>query len=191
MCGPHHRLGRDAFASGPEILLRLLQLRQNASILEQGCAAFSPRSANRCDQCTRHSGRTSPPLRPSLSFRYTQVMEWLLPVAGSETFASSQHFVTDKELAKSYPVLDWANENALFDTLAGIEQPRKTSRNKTFWKPFEPVLTALLTRFLVPSSGWFGRGWLLFLCRYDRLDGNARSNVATLPLQTASSAIGP
>src|SRR6202049_3359200 len=38
MCGPHHRLGRDAFASGPEILRRLLQLRQNASILEQGCA---------------------------------------------------------------------------------------------------------------------------------------------------------
>jgi transposase InsO family protein len=28
-------LGRDAFASGPEILRRLLQLRQNASILEQ------------------------------------------------------------------------------------------------------------------------------------------------------------
>src|SRR5882762_3122887 len=71
MCGPHHCLGRDAFASGPEILLRLLQLRQNASILEQGCAGFSPGSANRCDQCTRHSGRTSPPLCPSLSFRYT------------------------------------------------------------------------------------------------------------------------
>jgi hypothetical protein len=32
------------------------------------------------------------------------------------TFASTQHFVTDKELAKSYPVLHWAYENALFDT---------------------------------------------------------------------------
>src|SRR6266702_7824594 len=72
MCGPHHCLGRDAFASGPEILRRLLQLRQNASILEQGCAGFSPGSANRCDQLARHPGRTSPPLRPSLSFRYTQ-----------------------------------------------------------------------------------------------------------------------
>jgi Resolvase, N terminal domain len=50
----------------------LSKLRQNAPILEQGCAGFSPGSANRCDQCTRHSGRTSPPLRPSLSFRYTQ-----------------------------------------------------------------------------------------------------------------------
>src|SRR6266702_3841358 len=73
MCGPHHCLGRDAFASGPEILRRLLQLRQNASILEQGCAGFSPGSANRFDQLARHPGRTSPPLRPTLSFRYTQV----------------------------------------------------------------------------------------------------------------------
>src|SRR5882724_6075366 len=72
MCGPHHCLGRDAFASGPEILRRLLQKRQNASILEQGCAGFSPGSANRCDQFTRHPGRTSSPLRPCLSFRYTQ-----------------------------------------------------------------------------------------------------------------------
>src|ERR1035438_7961497 len=64
--------GRDAFAPGPEILRRLLQLRQNASTLEQGCADFSPGSANRCDQFTRRPGRTSPPLRPSLSFRYTQ-----------------------------------------------------------------------------------------------------------------------
>src|ERR1700721_1439208 len=77
MCGPHHCLGRDAFASGPEILRRLLQLRQNASILEQGCAGFSPGSANRCDQFTRHPGRTSSPLRPRLSCRYTQVLKAL------------------------------------------------------------------------------------------------------------------
>jgi hypothetical protein len=42
-------------------------------------------------------------------------------IGAKRTFASTQHFVTDKELAKSYPVLHWANENALFDTLAGIE----------------------------------------------------------------------
>src|ERR1035441_1351926 len=71
MCGPHHCLGRDAFASGPEVLRRLLQLRQNASILEQGCAGHSPKSANRKYQITCHPWRTSPPLRPSLSFRYT------------------------------------------------------------------------------------------------------------------------
>src|ERR1700676_2539936 len=72
MCGPHHCLGRDTFASGPEILRRLLQLRQNASILEQGCAGHSPNSANPKHQITRHPWRTSPPLTPSLSFRYTQ-----------------------------------------------------------------------------------------------------------------------
>jgi hypothetical protein len=69
---PHHCLGRDAFASDTEILRRLLQLRQNASIIEEGCAGFSPGSANRCYQVTRHPWRTSSPLRPSLSFRYTQ-----------------------------------------------------------------------------------------------------------------------
>jgi hypothetical protein len=45
--------------------------RQNASILEQGCAGHSPNSANRKHQITRRPGRTSSPLRPSLSFRYT------------------------------------------------------------------------------------------------------------------------
>src|SRR5665647_2830787 len=83
MCGPHHCLGRDAFASGPEILRRLLQLRQNASILEQGCTSLSPNSANRKHQITRHPWRTSPPLRTSLSFRYTQrrVVIMLAPFA--------------------------------------------------------------------------------------------------------------
>src|SRR6202158_2030921 len=79
MCGPHHCLGRDAFTSGPEILRRLLQLRQNASILEQGCTSHSPNSANRKHQITRHPWRTSPPLRPSLSFRYTQDRAYSLP----------------------------------------------------------------------------------------------------------------
>src|ERR1700738_4446916 len=40
--------------------------------LAKGCAGFSPGSANRCDQFTRHPGRTSSPLRPDLDFRYTQ-----------------------------------------------------------------------------------------------------------------------
>jgi hypothetical protein len=41
--------------------------------LNKDCAGFSPGSANRCDQVTRHPGRTSSPLRPCLSFRYTQL----------------------------------------------------------------------------------------------------------------------
>src|SRR5882672_8704073 len=40
--------------------------------LNQGCAGHSPNSADRKHQITRHPWRTSPPLRPSLSFRYTQ-----------------------------------------------------------------------------------------------------------------------
>ena len=62
MCGPHHCLGRDVFASGREILRRLLQLRQNASIIGQGCSGHSPNSANRKHQITRHPWRTSSPL---------------------------------------------------------------------------------------------------------------------------------
>src|SRR6202140_2912561 len=91
MCGPHHCLGRGAFASGPEILRRLLQLRQNASILEQRCAGHSPNSANRKHQITRHPWRTSPPLRPSLSFRYTQV--------------------EDSDFSSIRPLIDWLDYN--------------------------------------------------------------------------------
>jgi hypothetical protein len=50
-------------------------LRQNASIHEQGCSGHSPNSANWEHQITGHPWRTSPPLRPSLSFRYTQVLQ--------------------------------------------------------------------------------------------------------------------
>src|SRR5450631_1324208 len=72
MCGPHHCLGRGASAPNAEIIRTLLQRHQNASIIEQRCAGYSSNSANRKHQITRHSRRTSPPLRPSLSFRYTQ-----------------------------------------------------------------------------------------------------------------------
>jgi hypothetical protein len=54
-------------------------------------------------------------------------------------FESTQHFVTDKELAKGYPVLHWANENALFDTLAGIAKFRKTAILLTFGDGSIPV----------------------------------------------------
>jgi hypothetical protein len=33
---------------------------------------ITPGSTNRCEQVARHPGRTSSPLRPNLSFRYTQ-----------------------------------------------------------------------------------------------------------------------
>src|SRR6185437_15869726 len=72
MCGPHHCFGRGASAPDTQLLCQILQPCQNASMPEQGCAGFSPGSANRCDQVTHHPGRTSSPLRPCLSFRYTQ-----------------------------------------------------------------------------------------------------------------------
>src|SRR6266850_4966797 len=72
--GPRHCPGRGSFAPNSEILRRLLQQRQNASVFAQGRAGFSLGSVNRCDQFTRHPGRTSPPLRPRLSFRYTQAI---------------------------------------------------------------------------------------------------------------------
>src|SRR3984885_7285805 len=86
MCGPRHFPGRDTFSSNSKIFRRFVQLRQNTSIVEQGCSGHSPRSANRKHQITRHPWRTSPPLRPSLSFRYTQVS--LYVEHGGETFHS-------------------------------------------------------------------------------------------------------
>src|ERR1700731_1203141 len=100
MCGPHHCLGRDSFASGPQILRRLLQLRQNASIPEQGCAGFSPGSANRCDQFTRYPGRTSSPLRPHLSCRYTQ----------AEFEVWKQDTTGRFQILKIYPICRWSGD---------------------------------------------------------------------------------
>ena len=66
-------LGEVHLRRNPAILCGLLQRRQNASILGQGCAGLSPGSASRCDQFMRRLGRTSSPLRPCLSFRYTHL----------------------------------------------------------------------------------------------------------------------
>jgi hypothetical protein len=61
--------GRAAFTSGPEILRRLLQWCQNASIFEQGRAGFSPGSADRCHRFKQYRWRTSSPIRSRLGFR--------------------------------------------------------------------------------------------------------------------------
>ena len=58
-----------------EAHLRRILNKSNASVFKQRCAGLSPNSANRNDQITRHPWRTSPPLRPSLNFRYTQAHE--------------------------------------------------------------------------------------------------------------------
>jgi Integrase core domain len=65
-------LGGGTSAPDSKIIRRLLQLRQNASIIGQRCAGFSPGSADRKHQIVPHPRRTSSSLRQSLGFRYTQ-----------------------------------------------------------------------------------------------------------------------
>jgi hypothetical protein len=126
MCGPHHCLGRDAFASGPEILRRLLQLRQNASILEQGCAGFSPNSANRKHQITRHPWRTSPPLRPNLSFRYTQLNSPTYVEQTALTTGVNELFTRDEMRRNNYPQKMEDVRNAFVRYLLKIDAGRVT-----------------------------------------------------------------
>ena len=70
--GPRYCLGRGTSAPDSKIIRRLLQLRQNASVIGQRCAGFSPGSADRKHQIVPHLRRTSSSLRQSLGFRYTQ-----------------------------------------------------------------------------------------------------------------------
>ncbi len=63
-------LGEAPSAPDSKIIRRLLQLRQNPSVFEQGYAGLSTGSANRSPQIAPDFGRTSSPLRPDLGFRY-------------------------------------------------------------------------------------------------------------------------
>jgi hypothetical protein len=71
--GPCRCFGRGTSAPDSKIIRRLLQLRQNASVIAQGCADFSSDSSDRIHSFTPDPRRASPSLRPSLSFRYTHV----------------------------------------------------------------------------------------------------------------------
>jgi hypothetical protein len=71
--GPHHCLGQGTSASDSEKLCGLLQRRENASVIEQGCACLSLGSAIRRPKFARHTGRTSSSIRSDLDFRYTQL----------------------------------------------------------------------------------------------------------------------
>jgi len=64
----------ELVGSAPDsnFLCRLLQLRQNASDVAQGCADFSSDSTDRNHSFAPDPRRASPSLRPGLSFRYTQ-----------------------------------------------------------------------------------------------------------------------
>src|SRR6478736_5016205 len=73
--GPHHCLGRGTSAPDSNFLCRLLQLRQNASVVAQGWDDFSSDSTDRNHSFTPNPRRASPSLRPDLSFRYTQLFD--------------------------------------------------------------------------------------------------------------------
>ena len=98
-----HCLGRGASAPNPEILCRLLQQRQNASIIEQRCAGLSPNSASRTHQITRHPGRTSSSLRPGLGFRYTQAYALPFLVCRVRRAAPAPRLVFIHELLQCSP----------------------------------------------------------------------------------------
>src|ERR1035441_2146425 len=70
--GPRYCFGRGTSAPDSKIIRRLLQLRQNASVIGQGCADFSSDSSDRNHSFTPDPRRASPSLRPGLNFRYTQ-----------------------------------------------------------------------------------------------------------------------
>ena len=78
----------ELVGSAPDsnFLCRLLQLRQNASDVAQGCADFSSNSTDRNHSFTPNPRRASPSLRPDLSFRYTQ------PVGGQQKFIMLSRF---------------------------------------------------------------------------------------------------
>src|SRR5450759_3726416 len=55
--------------------------RENASVIEQGCACLSPGSAIRRHKFARHTGRTSSSIRSDLDFRYTQSVLSLIHIS--------------------------------------------------------------------------------------------------------------
>jgi hypothetical protein len=71
-CLDHIIVSGEAHLRRILIPMPLLQLRQNASLIEQGCADFSSDSTDRSHSFTPDPRRASPSLRPDLSFRYTQ-----------------------------------------------------------------------------------------------------------------------
>src|SRR6266851_10308445 len=73
MCGPHHYLGRGAFAPDSAIVCLLLQRDQNASVVGQRRADLSPGSAGRKPKNVPHPRRTPSPLLQGLGSRYTQL----------------------------------------------------------------------------------------------------------------------
>jgi hypothetical protein len=80
--------------------------------LNKDAPVSPPGSANRCDQFTRHPGRTSSPLRPRLSCRYTQGAGWRM----------HPH--------RSIPTAGWRPDRALKIERGLRKLPRQIKRNR-------------------------------------------------------------
>src|SRR5262245_53516748 len=70
---PCHRIERAAFAPSPKILCELLQHRENPPLIGQRCADLAPGSADRSHRVACPDRGASSPVRPNLTFQYTQV----------------------------------------------------------------------------------------------------------------------
>jgi hypothetical protein len=79
--GPRHCRGRGAPTPDSAIICVLLQRRQNASVIGQGCSGLSTGAADRKHQIALYPRRTSSPLCPRLGFRYVLHLHKHLPSA--------------------------------------------------------------------------------------------------------------
>src|SRR5262245_4626375 len=70
---PCHRIERAAFAASPKILCELLQHRENPPLIGQRCADLAPGSADRSHRVACPGRGASSPVRPNLTFQYTQL----------------------------------------------------------------------------------------------------------------------
>jgi hypothetical protein len=100
--GPHRCLGRGTSAPDSEILRRLLQRRQNASVIEQR-RALSPGSAIQRHNFTRHPGRASSPI--TFGFEFSVHTGGILPSSPGRPFAMTYD--------KAGPLADFATGPAL------------------------------------------------------------------------------
>jgi hypothetical protein len=117
--GPHHCLGRGTSASDSEKLCGLLSRRENASVIEQGCACLSPGSAIRRHKFARHTGRTSSSIRSDLDSRYTHAIGNALiriELAKEESEIASFEWIEDGK-----PYREWLIPASLLNDFGKLE----------------------------------------------------------------------
>src|SRR5260221_2646446 len=71
---PYRRIGRATPAASPKILYELLQHRENAPLIGQGCATHASNSADRTHRVTCPDRRAASPICSNLSFRHIQAV---------------------------------------------------------------------------------------------------------------------